>query len=335
MKKVFISYSWDSPEHLLSIFELSNHLRNDGVDCDIDQYHQSPEEGWPRWMERLTRESDYVLVICTQNYLDGFEGRRPPKVGQGVKWESLLTTNDIYYNDSKNKKYIPIILTGADRQSIPRPLESFTHFDLSSEEGYEGLYRYITDQPSKVKPPLGKERVLSTDDDQPLTAKKNAWEREALEKNHHKQNTTKDNKRVEDKKKSSFITTLFFILGGIATISGVLHFFNQPDNVKGLGDKFLNKPVTMASKKLTVVPRFHDSNKATNKQINLFFEEEEVRKKCNVSNGKKGDMPMFIISCLEGFDELIRFSVEAKGCVPMKDKSRLGIETTTPAITCN
>ena len=334
MKKVFISYSWDSPEHLLSIFELSNRLRNDGVDCDIDQYHQSPVEGWPRWMERLTRESDYVLVICTQNYLDGFEGRRPPKVGQGVKWESLLTTNDIYYNDSKNKKYIPVILEGADRQSIPRPLESFTHFDLSSEEGYEGLYRLITGQPSKVKPPLGEERVLSTDNDQPLTAKKNAWEREALEKNHHHQ-SAKDNKQVEDKKKSSFITTLFFILGGIATISGVLHFFNQPDNVKDLGDKFLNKPVPMANEKLTVIPRFADLSKSENRQLSLYIEDDEVREKCNSRIGKKGEKLVFFIYCTKSFDDLIRFTVIARDCDPVSRKGRLGFETTTPAIVCN
>ena len=109
MKKAFISYSWDSPEHQQSVLELSNRLRSDGIDCDIDLYYQSPKEGWPRWMERLTRESDYVLVVCTESYLEGYEGGRPPKVGQGVKWESLLTSNDIYYNDSENNKYIPAI----------------------------------------------------------------------------------------------------------------------------------------------------------------------------------------------------------------------------------
>lgn len=124
-------------------------------------------------------------------------------------------------------------------------------------------------------------------------------------------------------------------MGGIATISGVLHFFNQPDNAKDLRDKFLNKSVPMASKKLTVVPRFKGSKEAFNRRLNLFFEEDEIREKCKVSNAKKGDKPMFIITCHEGFDELIRFSVEAEGCVSVNDKSRLGFDTTTPAITCN
>lgn len=206
MKKVFISYSWDSTEHQHSILELSNRLRNDGVDCDIDQYHQSPEEGWPRWMEKLTRESDYVLVVCTESYLEGFEGKRPPKVGQGVKWESLLTSNDIYYNNSENDKYIPVVLKSTDHQFRPRPLESFTFFDLSTEEGYENLYRLITGQPRTIKPPLGEERILSTDDEIPLTAKENVWEEQTLKKNHHSPNTksAKKNIPVEGKKKSHF-----------------------------------------------------------------------------------------------------------------------------------
>ncbi len=48
---VFISYSQDSEEHKKRVLDLSNRLRGDGVDCSIDQYEESPPEGWTRWVE--------------------------------------------------------------------------------------------------------------------------------------------------------------------------------------------------------------------------------------------------------------------------------------------
>ena len=48
--KVFISYSHDSKEHAERVLSLSDRLRRDGVDSQIDQYELSPPEGWPRWM---------------------------------------------------------------------------------------------------------------------------------------------------------------------------------------------------------------------------------------------------------------------------------------------
>jgi hypothetical protein len=50
--KVFISYSHDSPEHAQCVLDLSNRLREWGVDCIIDQYEPFPPEGWPHWMEQ-------------------------------------------------------------------------------------------------------------------------------------------------------------------------------------------------------------------------------------------------------------------------------------------
>lgn len=66
--KVFISYSHDSPEHKDRVLHLSDRLRADGIDCNIDQYETSPPEGWPRWMVNQIEEADFVLVVCTETY---------------------------------------------------------------------------------------------------------------------------------------------------------------------------------------------------------------------------------------------------------------------------
>ena len=57
--KILISYSHDSPEHEKRVLELANRLREDGIDCTIDQYVVSPAEGWPLWMDKQIRDSDF------------------------------------------------------------------------------------------------------------------------------------------------------------------------------------------------------------------------------------------------------------------------------------
>jgi SEFIR domain len=42
--KVFISYRHDSQTHEDRVLALADRLRDDGIDCNIDQYQQSPAE---------------------------------------------------------------------------------------------------------------------------------------------------------------------------------------------------------------------------------------------------------------------------------------------------
>src|SRR5205823_12416762 len=81
---VFISYSHDSPEHADRVLALSDHLRADGIDCILDQYEDSPPEGFPRWMDRQIRAADFVLMICTPTYSRRVMGEEEPDKGHGV-----------------------------------------------------------------------------------------------------------------------------------------------------------------------------------------------------------------------------------------------------------
>jgi hypothetical protein len=37
--RVFISYSWDSEAYKQRVFELAEQLRDEGIDCKLDQSH--------------------------------------------------------------------------------------------------------------------------------------------------------------------------------------------------------------------------------------------------------------------------------------------------------
>lgn len=158
---VLISYTHDSKKHKDRVLNLANKLRDYGVDCNIDQYEDSPPEGWVRWMSNQIDQSDFVLVICTEIYECRFLGREELGKGFGVQWEGFVITQELYEQAARNTKFIPIIFSEEEAQFIPIILRSSTHYRVDVEEGFEDLYRRLTAQPRIIKPPLGKRRVLS------------------------------------------------------------------------------------------------------------------------------------------------------------------------------
>ncbi|RCJ23849.1 hypothetical protein A6770_28955 [Nostoc minutum NIES-26] len=160
--KVFISYSHDSYEHKTRVKELSKKLFDWGIYCNLDQYEFSPPEGWPRWMDKQIREADFVLVVCTPTYKRRFEGEEETGKGHGIRWEGHLTYQDLYNAGTLNTKFIPVLLESGKFEDIPKPLQGTTYYCADTEEGYESLYRHLTNQPKHKKPERGKFKVLPT-----------------------------------------------------------------------------------------------------------------------------------------------------------------------------
>jgi tetratricopeptide (TPR) repeat protein len=151
--RVFISYSHDSTEHMDRVLALSNRLRQEGVDCHIDQYEQSPPEGWPQWCEKQVEQSSFVLVACTETYLRRFKGEEAPGKGLGGTWEGHIISQEVYNSQGKNSKFIPIIFSEQDATYVPPILQGATIYDVL--KGYEALYRRLTNQPLIQMPGLG------------------------------------------------------------------------------------------------------------------------------------------------------------------------------------
>jgi len=159
--RLFVSYTHDSEEHKHRIRELADRLRTDGVDCDLDQYiHQSPPEGWPKWMMRQVAGARFVLVVCTEHYCLRVTTDGEPGIGLGGRWEGALITQELYDSGGANSKFIPVVFDPADAQFRPPFLRGATFYDLATDDGYDRLYRHITNQPAVVKPPLGRMRRM-------------------------------------------------------------------------------------------------------------------------------------------------------------------------------
>lgn len=158
--KVLVSYSHDSPEHMARVLALSDRLRAEGVESQVDQYETSPPEGWPRWTLNQIEWADFVLVVCTATYNRRFRGLEEKGKGRGVTWEGVILTQDLYDASAHNTKFIPVVFDEEDAAHIPLMLRGATFYVLGAGDGYEALYRHLTNQPRTQKPGLGKLRPL-------------------------------------------------------------------------------------------------------------------------------------------------------------------------------
>ena len=164
--KVFVSYSHNAsiPDYKDRILALADRLRSDGIDCTIDQYQDSPPEGWPRWMLNQVEVADFVLVACSEEYDRRFRGNEAYGKGKGATWEGGVIIQELYDAQGLNSKFIPITLNPEDSKFIPSPLRGATYYKLQSHEGYDLLYRRLTDRHDTPMPPLGTVRELPVRD---------------------------------------------------------------------------------------------------------------------------------------------------------------------------
>ncbi|MGU3470853.1 toll/interleukin-1 receptor domain-containing protein [Paenibacillus sp. D51F] len=158
--KIFLSYCQKSIEFSDEVLKFSNKLRSEGIDTILDQYEESPKEGWPRWMENSINESDYIILICNQEYLNRLSGKAEKGVGRGVKWESNIIYQHLYNDDTLNERFIPVVFQSTDTAFIPMPLQGVSYYDVSKSERYDSLYWRLRGISKNEKPQLGKLRPL-------------------------------------------------------------------------------------------------------------------------------------------------------------------------------
>ena len=158
--RIFISYSHDSAEHCERVLLLAKRLRSDGLDAQLDQFENSPPQGWPLWCARQILDSDYVLIVCTALYRDRFLGLEDFGKGRGVKWEAKVIQNILYY-DEVNSGFIPVIFDPSDADHIPEPVKDASWYLVrpngENSSGYTQLRQRLagekTFSPLPIPPP--------------------------------------------------------------------------------------------------------------------------------------------------------------------------------------
>ena len=154
--KVFISYSWTTPEHQEWVLRFSEQLVKNGADVTLDKWILQLGHDVNYFMEQLGK-ADKVLMICDSNYKRKAESREG-----GVGIEAQIITAEIY-DKAIQGKYVPIIraINGNKKDCIPIFAAAKHYIDFSDDEKFdinlEYLLRDIFKRPRYVKPPLGKQ----------------------------------------------------------------------------------------------------------------------------------------------------------------------------------
>jgi len=170
--QVFISYSHDSPVHKQWVAEFATFLRHNGIDALLDQWEIGPGDDITLFMEQSLRDSDRVIVVCTDNYV------RKANAGEGgVGYERMIVTAEIV-RDLGTNKFIPLIRDSSGPDRVPTFLGPRFFVDLSSsrvdrDAQMETLLRELLNSPKETRPPLGKSPFVNEKSDSTSKAEAN------------------------------------------------------------------------------------------------------------------------------------------------------------------
>ncbi|HAV5600980.1 toll/interleukin-1 receptor domain-containing protein [Acinetobacter baumannii] len=148
--KIFISYSWTSPEHEQWVIDLAENLMQDGIDIALDKWELREGDDPIAFMESMVNDSSItkIIMIIDSKYTDRANGRHG-----GVGTESTILSYELYNKRDKNKIVAVIAEPGAPK---PTFYAGRLHVDLSSSdkyaEEYEKLVRWAFDKYKYEKP---------------------------------------------------------------------------------------------------------------------------------------------------------------------------------------
>jgi len=156
--KLFISYSWSSPEHEEWVLNLGTELRDSGVDVILDKWDLREGHDAYVFMERMVSDPDIkkVILVCDHVYAEKADGR-----SGGVGTEAQIITPEIYGRQDQDK-FVAVVAEKDENNApyVPVYYKSRIYIDLSEPDRYatnfEQLLRWVYGQPVYIKPELGK-----------------------------------------------------------------------------------------------------------------------------------------------------------------------------------
>ena len=131
-KKIFISYSWDSPDHRKWVKKFSDDLQaclGEYFKVLLDQ-NQKRGTSLSRFMKLGLKDAVKVLIIGTPKYKEKSEANG------GVAYETMVITNEMML-DMDTTKFYPILRSGTFETSFPTDIKDRMGDDFSDDKYYE------------------------------------------------------------------------------------------------------------------------------------------------------------------------------------------------------
>lgn len=141
MKEVLITYSWDSKEHQEKAISLTEFLRIEGFDAEIDVKLTQEESAidFIKMMHKGIKLYQRIIIILSSGYKEKAE-----VFDRGVGVEYRLILADI---DKNPKKYILLSLEPMSDDIIPLGMQGREIVDMTLPDSHEKLKRKLLDAP--------------------------------------------------------------------------------------------------------------------------------------------------------------------------------------------
>ncbi len=163
--KLFISYSWTSPEHEQWVINLATDLSESGIDVILDKWDLKEGHDANAFMEKMVTDPEIkkVALICDRNYAEKADVR-----SGGVGTETQIISAKVYAKEDQNK-FVAVVCDRDDngKPYLPTYYKSRIYIDLSDQDlfakNFEQLLRWVYDKPLYIKPDLGKKPAFLAD----------------------------------------------------------------------------------------------------------------------------------------------------------------------------
>ncbi|POA23575.1 MULTISPECIES: SEFIR domain-containing protein [unclassified Pseudomonas] len=181
--KLFISYSWTSPEHETWVEELAQELAAGGVHVILDKWDLREGQESAAFMEQMVTDPGVgkVILICDKTYADKANSRTG-----GVGTEAQIISAEIYQAASTTK-FVAVVREYDEhgKACVPKYYSSRIYIDLSDSPRYasefDRLIRWAHDQPLHVRPPTGKKPSYLERENRAITLVTSAEHRRAVD----------------------------------------------------------------------------------------------------------------------------------------------------------
>lgn len=156
--KVFISYTYDSPEHEKWVEKLARNLCNPGgVDVIFDKWDARLGDNLPFFMEQGLSNAHLVLCICSDKYV-----QKANKGLGGAGYEKKIMSQILMKN--ANKEFVIPVMVNNTTKELPIFLSGDKYIDFSSNDYYGSfrdlLYR-IHGKDKELKPNISTNPFLN------------------------------------------------------------------------------------------------------------------------------------------------------------------------------
>ncbi|PWW58356.1 SEFIR domain-containing protein [Actinokineospora spheciospongiae] len=160
--RVFISYAYDSEEHVAMVRAFAEFLIGQGFDVRIDHLDCTVRRDWGLWAPREMRNADYVIVIASPMCAAVGDGAVLESEHLGMQSEMALLRELVHrHRQEWTRRTLPVVLPGITPDDIPDFLQPYCadHYlvtELTAEGAADLLSVLRHDPRSMESSPSGK-----------------------------------------------------------------------------------------------------------------------------------------------------------------------------------